>query len=504
MRAAVYVRVSTEEQAKHGYSLAEQEAACSARARELGADQIEVHADEGISGGILERPALEKLREAVRAGAVDLIVVRDPDRLSRRLAHQLLLTDEFERYGVRLEFIDFEWKDSPEGRLFYSVRGAIAEFEKEKIRERMTRGKNQKARQGGIPVSFDCYGYQYDPETGQVSVLPAEAEVVEEIFRLFVEEDWGINGIARLLNEQAIPTRWRRGKWHRQVVRQILLNGSAYAGTWQYGKIDWHTRRKRDPKDWIPIAIPAIITPQAAAKAAEKLKEARRLWNKRGQHSYLLSGIITCADCGNPMTGVWARNWGVSSRCYTCRKNWQGAKSFGCRPSKIISAESLENAVWEQICSWLRDPDRLAKEAMASSPETPDLERQLEGIEKQLAETDRGRENILAALASGLFELDEKTTATLSELKKRREHLEARKKEIRDALKKTPSSIESLKLMALQVLARLDDLDFEQKRAIVRSLVKQVIITGKGKDMAVTVVSRIPGSSIISIPTRNV
>lgn len=71
-------------------------------------------------------------------------------------------------------------------------------------------------------------------------------------------------------------------------------------------------------------------------------------------------------------------------------------------------------------------------------------------------------------------------------------------------MKKTPSSIESLMLMALEVLGHLDDLDFRQKQAIVRSLVKQVMITGKGRDMTITVVSRIPGSATISISRRNV
>ena len=154
MRAAVYARVSTEEQAQHGYSLAEQKDSCKQRAKELGATEILEFADEGISGATLDRPGLEGLRDSIKEGIIDLIVLRDPDRLSRKLAHQLILTEEFEKAGVRLEFLDFTWQDSPEGKLFYNLKGAVAEYEREKIKERMIRGKNQKARQGGIPTNF--------------------------------------------------------------------------------------------------------------------------------------------------------------------------------------------------------------------------------------------------------------------------------------------------------------------------------------------------------------
>ena len=171
MRAAVYARVSTEEQAKHGYSLDEQIDACSSRATALGADEILVFRDEAISGAIMERPELNRLRELIAQGEINLLVIRDPDRFSRKLVDQLILTEEFEQAGVQLEFIDFTWQDTPEGRLFYSMKGAVSEYEREKIRERMTRGKIQKAKTGGIPINFTLYGYDYSSDTGIVSTV---------------------------------------------------------------------------------------------------------------------------------------------------------------------------------------------------------------------------------------------------------------------------------------------------------------------------------------------
>jgi len=486
MRAAVYVRVSTEDQARHGYSLAEQKEACRLRALSLGAKSILEFADEGISGATLDRPGLEKLRDDVRSGRVDLVIVRDPDRLSRKLSHQLLLTEEIEKAGARLEFLDFDWQNTPDGRLFYAIRGAIAEYEKEKIRERMTRGKTQKARQGGIPIGFYCYGYVYDPETGRVRLHEVESLVVKEMYKWFTEEDVGVNGVAKRLNDRGVPT--RKGKiWHKQVVKQILTN-PVCKGAWRYKNL------------YIPV--PAIVDEATWCKAREKMREARRLWAGKGRQEYLLSGIITCADCGCTMTGVYARHWGKAARRYTCYKNYQGAKHKGCLPRKVVLAGPVEEAVWNQLREWLKDPDALAGEAYTSSPQVDDYRKELERVEKHLAEVEKGRESVLDVLASGLFELDAKTKGKLADLKRRKERLEQRKRELLFVMRGaagTAARIEELKGLAKEILGRIDELDSGDKKALVRSLVAQVVVSGKGKrganglaDLNVTIAVRLP------------
>lgn len=486
MRAAIYVRVSTDDQARHGFSLQEQREACRRRASDLGAKTFLEFADEGISGATLDRPGLEGLREAAKDGRVDLVVIRDPDRLARKLAHQLLLTEEFEKAGVRLEFLDFEWRDTPEGKLFYSVRGAIAEYEKEKIRQRTVRGKRQKAKQGGIPIRFYVYGYTYDPETGRVSINEEEAAVVRIIFVWFVSEDIGVNGVAKRLNDSCVPSR-KGKKWHKQVVRQILAN-PVYKGTWYY-------------KD-IAIPVPAIVDKETWEKAQEKLRKARRLWAGKGKQEYLLSGIISCSDCGQTMTGVYTKWWGKKERRYTCDKHYQGARREGCRPRKMVPARYIEEAVWEQVKGWLKDPEALAAEAGAADVNAGELRKELERIEKRLAEVEKGREAVLDAIASGLFELDVKTKNKLVDLKRRKERLELRKKEIALALSGADGAaarVEELKALAKEVLEKIDELEFSEKKALVRSLVSQVVVSGRGKrgangltDIEITVVVKVP------------
>ena len=117
MNAAVYARVSTDLQAEKGYSLQTQIEACTQKAKEMGAVAIKTYVDDGYSGSYLERPALDKLRDALDAKLYDMVVIYDQDRLSRTLSHQLLLTEEIEKSGAQLVFVSSEYKRTPEGIL---------------------------------------------------------------------------------------------------------------------------------------------------------------------------------------------------------------------------------------------------------------------------------------------------------------------------------------------------------------------------------------------------
>lgn len=490
MRTAIYIRVSTEDQARHGYSLAEQREACGKRAMELGGREILEFCDEGASGSTLERPALSDLREAIGANRIDCLIIRDPDRLSRRLAHQLLLSEEFEKHGVRIEFLDFEWKDTPEGRLFYSIKGAVAEYEREKIRERMARGKKQKARQGGIPVNFDVYGYDYRPETGGVSVKPEEARVVGNIFSWYTEEDIGILGIAERLNKMGVPTRRRVSRWHRQVIRQILGN-TVYKGQWRYGKFDRHTGLPRSPGQVIIIPVPAIIGPDIWNRAQEKMARAGRVYS-RGRSGYLLSGLVTCGDCLLPMHGCLVHWWGKPERRYTCR-NSHSNRDACCRPAKFIPAEPLEQAVWQQVKKKLSDPLALAREARSLIPAGNQLKKELAGINKQLKETARGRKALLDALAAGIINLDDDIKNRLEQLLRYKDHLEESKDRLETLIMDAgPLEDERLRTASARVLSGLDELSFNEKKALLRLVLSDLLLTGRPRknNSQITVILR--------------
>ena len=108
--------------------------------------------DEGHSGAVLIRPALERLRDRAAAGLIDRLYVHSPDRLARKYAYQILLIEEFHRCGVEVIFLNHEIGDKPEEQLLLQVQGMVAEYERAKILERSRRGKTHAARSGSVSV----------------------------------------------------------------------------------------------------------------------------------------------------------------------------------------------------------------------------------------------------------------------------------------------------------------------------------------------------------------
>lgn len=342
---AVYARVSTEEQARHGFGIAAQIRAC----RELAdGEETLIFTDEGVSGETLNRPALEALRGKIEEGLVKTVLCLDPDRLSRKLLHQLLLTEEWERIGVNLTFVNGDYSKTPEGNLFYALRGAISEFEKAKITERMCRGRREKARQGRVLRDFFVYGYDFEPQGEQLVINHAEARVVWQIFTWFLAPPpglRGISGIARALTAAGIPTKRKAAKWHRQVVRQILSNrtylGEFFQNKWDASK---GRVRLRPEEEWILIPCPPIIDRATFTRAQMLLAQSRRRFAGK-KSAYLLSGLLRCGNCGAALKG---RQWGAQ----TVYAEESGA---GC--GLKVAQDVLDGKVWSWFCTTLDRQD---------------------------------------------------------------------------------------------------------------------------------------------------
>jgi site-specific DNA recombinase len=502
------VRVSTDEQAEKGYSLSHQRARCRERAIELGASKVQEYADEGVSGSLLDRPGLAALRRAVRAKAIDLVVVYDPDRLARRLAYQLLITDEIEASGAKLEFVNFEWRNTPEGQLFYALRGAVAQYEKEKIRERTMAGRRQKAKEGKMPNAYCPYGYRYDAKTHGLVIDETEAAVVRRIFNLLVHEGFGINGIAAYLTRARVPTRRGLPAWHRVVVRQILRN-PVYYGTFYANRMDCEgvglnrhlpagqkrPVRIRPREDWIPISVPPIIDGELWRRAQEAMQEASRRMHTHPRSDYLLSGLLTCGVCGQPMCGCRRNNWGETVRTYTCRRSWAGAKTPGC--NRYVPAEPLEAAVWARVTEWVAHPARLAQAVTEDAGATQDATAdELTRIEDALRAAERGRRDILRVLEQQLAD-PEDCLETLKRIKERTDSLLARKGELtRNLLPQPRVDADQVRAWATEWLASgaMEDMPFERRRTLVRQVIAGITV----HEDTLVIRARLPGPSATS------
>lgn len=362
-RAAIYLRVSSDDQARHGYSLGEQEDRCRALALELGALEVTAYTDGGESGAKLERPGLTALREALRAGLHDLVVALDPDRLARSLYLQLALHDEFRQAGVALEFVNLDWEDTPDGRLFLQMRGAIAEYEREKIRMRTYAGRRRKARQGGLPCGpVDAYGYRYDREGQRLVADPVQAATVREMFRwaatgdglLFPDGPPGPGRIAALLNRLGVPPA-RGTAWHANTVRQMLRN-RRYVGelvTFRTA-LERGRRRPTPPGEQIVVPVPALVDRATFEQAKANLAASGRRHQGKPRYPYLLSGLLRCGLCGRALHGslqrLRRRTHPVDSPTYAC------SGRPACR-LPVRRAAELEELVWEAVAAHLRSLD---------------------------------------------------------------------------------------------------------------------------------------------------
>lgn len=489
----IYARVSTEEQAKSGFSLESQVRECRKKA---GSSECKEYIDEGISGEFLDRPALSRLRQDVRDGLITKIVCFDPDRLSRKLMNQLLITEEFDRRSVELVFVNGEYARTPEGQLFYSMRGAIAEFEKAKINERMSRGRKEKARQGKVLRDFQVYGYSYDKETEQMVINEEEAAVVRLIFDLFTKPGkvQGMNGIAHYLTKEGIPTKKGKSVWHRQVVRQILMNeayiGEFYQNRWntegmlgnKHKDPDERVRMKERPREeWIQVPCPAIIDNEQFEYAQKLLQDSRRRWAKKSLNKYLLSGLLRCADCGNTLTGRRAKNWGKYVYEYSDIKNTAGAKVRGC--GRKVKVEELDHEVWETIRTWLENPDEVAAAAEADSGEREDIpfeQVEIARLEKEIEKAKAGRKRLLSLFAAGMDIGEEEIREEMRSLKEKEEVATKQLEELKLRFKEVKEARFNQNLLSeaaeYYLTRRHDELTFEDKQQLIRQLVREIMV----------------------------
>jgi site-specific DNA recombinase len=167
--AAIYARVSSDRQPEE-QTIASQTAALKAFAAslELEVSPDWIFEDEGYSGASLVRPALERLRDIVAQGLVEVVLCYSPDWLARKYAYQVLLLEELARGGAEVRFVRGRQAETPEDELLLQFQGMIAEYEKAQIVERTRRSKLYRARSGLVNVLCGApYGYRYVRKTSE-------------------------------------------------------------------------------------------------------------------------------------------------------------------------------------------------------------------------------------------------------------------------------------------------------------------------------------------------
>src|ERR687893_1719111 len=207
MRTGIYARVSTQRQAQAD-GIAQQLDRLQAHARRQGWTVRAEHIfrDDGYSGASLKRPGLERLRDRAALRELDRLLITAPDRLARNYVHQVLLLDEITATGCEVEFLDRPMSQDPHDQLLLQIRGAVAEYERSLITERMRRGRLGELRAGVLlPWTTPPFGYRVDPDRPRdpagVRQDEAEAAVVAEMFAWYADEGRSLYGLAKKLHQ---------------------------------------------------------------------------------------------------------------------------------------------------------------------------------------------------------------------------------------------------------------------------------------------------------------
>ncbi|EIW18166.1 MULTISPECIES: recombinase family protein [Pelosinus] len=462
---AIYCRVSTDLQAEIGYSIGDQIRTCHEHAAKLGLEtsSSSEYIDDGYSGEYLERPALDRLRDDLHNKKIKNVIVYDPDRLSRNLTNQLLLADEIEKLNTKLYFVTGSYDASPEGRLFFSIRGAISAFEKAKIRERTLRGKRAKARSGKMIQKSRAYGYDWDDENSTYIVHQAEAAVVQMIYDLYLSKKVTIKDIAIFLRQQNI-TNQRDKPFTLSMIYRILTD-EKYAGTkWSFNKyekkISQYKRKKisRPQEDWIPIPITPIVTIDQFQKVRQILTENKRKSPRNTKHEYLLRNFLKCSVCGYSLSAHSKKH--SSGKEYTWYKCNSGGSDKSLVPcgNPAISSLEIDEVVWKHLCTIIKNN----KEQLLLVPQnsTASNAGQIKSIKNHQSELQKKQTTILRWFSEGML--------TSNDAEKELNHLKKELQTLSESLIKLSSNPKSTaKIHPEEFFAAKS---FIERRAIIEKL----------------------------------
>ena len=504
---AIYARVSSERQ-KEQETIASQTAALleHAASQNWTVPPEWRFLDEGYSGASLVRPGLDSLRDRVAEGQIDTVVALSPDRLSRKYAYQILLTEELQRHGAELLFVKSPPASTPEERLLTQVQGMIAEYERAQILERTRRGKRYRARQGSVNVlSGAPYGYSYKKKTDSSSayyeVIEAEAAVVRQAFELFTVKQFSIGAVTRTLNEQGTPTRTRDSRWERSTVWAMLRN-PAYVGKACFGKTERKPRQRitralrqkggytnrcganqeRPREEWIEISVPPLIEEATFALAQEQLEKNKRFSQRRTIEPTLLQGILVCARCGYSLYRSSTRTSKRKLYYYRCIGSdaWRKLKHAVCE-CPPVRQDYLDELVWAEVIRLLEDPSLLQGEIKrrvdAAKNADPSQQRQQHLIREQ-TRLEKAVERLVTAYQESLLSLEElrqridPLRKQLNAVQSERQALDAATSDQQRYLR----LVENLTQFQTRLRNRAETMDTMEKQKILRLLVKEILV----------------------------
>jgi site-specific DNA recombinase len=422
--AALYMRVSSEDQAERGTIEVQRDSLRNITAAHK-IRIVEEYTDDGVSGAIPleDRPAGRRMMEDAKRGRFKVVMFTRVDRLGRSLLPLIQAQRALDTVGVRIQSATENFETTTAiGQFMFQFLGSLAELERATIQERMTMGRDRHVRHGKWTNGPVPFGYDLDaegrlmPSARIIDVLGrTEAEVMREIYER-VHEGSTATAEAQRLNVLGVPclarfaggtVKKRTDTWHPSRMTYMLRN-PLYAGR--------HVSRSRNGHFEVqvePLVSQALWDDVQVALKRNRGKFMRPPDDRR---STFLRGLVRCGNCGAGMTPT--PKYYLKSRKHPERRTYSD-HYFRCNRQnpyfvpepgkrcngKLIPATWLEELVWEEVADFIRHPKQATKEVQRHLRErrtqAPELERRRSALQREVDAKTSDYERLLTALRKG-------------------------------------------------------------------------------------------------------
>ena len=465
MNVAIYPRVSTQEQAKEGYSIGEQTERITKYCAAMNWHVSRVYTDAGYSGASMDRPGLQALIRDVQAGKIQKVVVYKLDRLSRSQLDTLYLVEKvFIANGCEFVSITENFDTSTAfGRAIIGILSCFAQLERDCIKERLMMGADARANEGKWRGGPHPYGYDY--KDGILTVNNFEAMIVRSIYRDYIA-GVPINKIRENLTESGYTL---RGSVFCACNVRYILSNRVYAG---------YIRHRGA---WLPGTHEPIIDENTANTAAKMVEESRLRSKSHqlytGHQTTYLGGILYCKRCGGRyckcMTGAKGKRYAT----YVCYSRHKKVKEMVKDPNcmnTIYRVDELDNIVFDEIRKLQFDPEYFDMLRAESGRETEQDKQS--ALESEISRLNNQISRFMDLYGIGRFAV-EQLDAKIIPLEERRARLQAELDEIQEEPRGI--SAEQAKTLINSFSDILDNGSFDDIRAVVTTLINRIEIDGE-------------------------
>jgi site-specific DNA recombinase len=409
LRIAIYVRVSTEEQAQmggelEGYSIPAQREACLSKVRQLGGVLVEEYVDAGESAKSANRPKLQKMLKELKSHRVDVVVVHKIDRLARNRADDVEINAAIARAGAKLMSVSEPVDETPAGRLLYNMMADVAQYHSDNLAVEVLKGMNGKAKAGGTPFQapigyLNHRAFRDGFEIRTIILDPERAPLVRWAFEQYALGDWSLRHLTDVLNDKGLRTRATRKRTSKKLTisgTHHMLRNPYYIGIVPYQGV-FH-EGKHEP----------LVKVETWLRVQDVLSTHQTAGEKERKHQHYLKGSVFCGRCGSRL--IYSLNRGRAGDrydYYVCGARL--GKRNDCA-QKYIRVPKVEVGV-EELYSLLHLPEERAEEIRAGVLAELESDRAEAAETKQravrrLGEAKMQQEKLLQAHYSGAVPMD--------------------------------------------------------------------------------------------------